>query len=175
MGAQAAVRGVRPPLPSHSDGTGWIHSFCFEFLNSNSNSLIVKKLNSNSMTLKKLNSNSNSLILQKSNSNLSIIREQIQIQNSKFKFNSILVMANLSIIRERIQIQNSNFKFNSILVMAIVIHPSNFFGTNRIRITVTLLITRKNSGKTKVRGKCANAIHRLERSIIGHPLSVPVA
>ena len=30
----------------------------------------------------------------------------------------------------------------------------------------------KNSAKTKVRGKCASAIQTLERSIIGHPLSV---
>ena len=56
--------------------------------------------------------------------------------------------------------------------MAIVIYPSNFFGTNTIRVAVTLIITRKNSAKTKVRGKFANAIHTLERSIIGHPLSV---
>ena len=86
MGAQAAVRGVTLllPPPPRSDCTGWIHSFCFKFLNSNSNSLTVKKLNSNSLTLKKLNSNS--LILQKSNSNSnsisSIIRERILIQNS---------------------------------------------------------------------------------------------
>ena len=37
--------------------------------------------------------------------------------------------------------------------MAIVIHPLNFFGTNRIRVAVTLKTTRKNSAKTKVRGK----------------------
>ena len=63
-------------------GQGWIHSFFLEFLNSNSNSLTLKKLNSNSLTLKKLNSNSNSLTLPKSNSNSSIIRERIQIQSN---------------------------------------------------------------------------------------------
>ena len=56
--------------------------------------------------------------------------------------------------------------------MAFVIHPSNFLGMNRIRVAVTLMIMQKNSGKTKVRGKCTNAIHTLERSTIGHPLSV---
>ena len=47
---------------------GWIHSFFFLFLNSNS--LTLKKLNSNSLTL------------QKSNSNSSITRERIQIQSN---------------------------------------------------------------------------------------------
>ena len=56
--------------------------------------------------------------------------------------------------------------------MAIAIYPLNFFGTNRIRTAVTLIITRKNSADTEVRGKCANASHALERSIIAHPLSV---
>ena len=56
--------------------------------------------------------------------------------------------------------------------MAIAIYPSNFFGTNRIRIAVTLIITREISAATEVRGKYANASHTLERSIIGHPLSV---
>ena len=62
----------------------------FVILNSNSNSLTLKKPNSNSLTLKKLNSNSltlkklnsNSLTLEKSNSNSnsSITRKRIQIQ-----------------------------------------------------------------------------------------------
>ena len=56
--------------------------------------------------------------------------------------------------------------------MAIIIHPSNFFGTNRIRVAITLIITREILANYKVRGKYANAIHTLERSIIGHPLSV---
>ena len=56
--------------------------------------------------------------------------------------------------------------------MAIAIYPLNFFYSNRIRIAVTLIITQKNSADTEVRGKYANASHRLERSIIGHPLSV---
>ena len=88
MGAQAAVGGYVPPTPYLSDGTGWIHSFCFSFFNSNS--LTLKKLNSNSnaLTFRKLNSNSCSLVLQKSNSNSnsSIIRERIQIQN-QIQFN----------------------------------------------------------------------------------------
>ena len=37
---------------------------------------------------------------------------------------------------------------------------------------MTLIITRKISANSKVRGKYANAIHTLERSISGHPLSV---
>ena len=37
---------------------------------------------------------------------------------------------------------------------------------------MTLIITRKSSANSKVRGKYANAIHTLERSISGHPLSV---
>ena len=82
MGARVAVRRVRPP--SLNNGTGWIHSVCFQFLNSNSWTL--KNLNSNSLTLKKLNLNS--LILQKSNSNSSIIYERIQIQ-----FNPIMAIA----------------------------------------------------------------------------------
>ena len=56
--------------------------------------------------------------------------------------------------------------------MANAIYPVNFFYSNRIRVAITLIITREISAKTKVRGKCANAIHTLERSIIGHPLSV---
>ena len=52
-------------------------------------------------------------------------------------------------------------------VMATAIHSSSFFGTNRIRLVVTLIITQKNSVVTKVREKCANASHALERSIIG--------
>ena len=56
--------------------------------------------------------------------------------------------------------------------MAIAIYPSNFFGMNRIRIAVTLIITREISADTEVRGKSANASRTLERSIIGHPLSV---
>ena len=57
--------------------------------------MTVKKLNSNSnsLTLKKLNLNS--LILQKSNSNSSIIREriQIQIQSNLSRNNSDLLVA----------------------------------------------------------------------------------
>ena len=37
--------------------------------------------------------------------------------------------------------------------MAIVIHPSNFFGTNRIRVAVTLIITRKSLAKPKGKRK----------------------
>ena len=99
-GHKRPLGGYGPLCLLHSDGTGWIHSFCFQVLNSNSNSLTSKKLNSNSnsLTLKNLNSNSNSLILQKSNSNSnsSIIRERIQIQNSKFKFNPTLATTLLS-------------------------------------------------------------------------------
>ena len=56
--------------------------------------------------------------------------------------------------------------------MAIAIHPLNIFATKRIRVAITLIITREISANFKVRGKYANAIHTLERSIIGHPLSV---
>ena len=56
--------------------------------------------------------------------------------------------------------------------MAIAIYSSNFVNSNRIRIAVTLIITRKKSADTEVRGKHTNASHTLERSIIGHPLSV---
>ena len=56
--------------------------------------------------------------------------------------------------------------------MAIAIYRLDIIGTNRIRAAITLIITRKNSAETKVRQKCVNAIHTLERSIIGHPLSV---
>ena len=55
--------------------------------------------------------------------------------------------------------------------MAIAIYPLNFFYMNRIRVAMTLIITRKISANSKVRGKHANAIHTLERSISGHPLS----
>ena len=59
--------------------------------------------------------------------------------------------------------------------MAIAIYPLNFY-SNRIRVAVTLIITReKNLANTKIRGKYANASHTLKRYInviIGHPLSV---
>ena len=86
-----------------SPNQGWIHSFFFKFLhsNSNSNSLTLKKLNSNSnsnsLTSKKLNSNSNSLTLKNQNSN------SLTLQKSNSNSNS-----NSSITCERIQIQIQN-------------------------------------------------------------------
>ena len=56
--------------------------------------------------------------------------------------------------------------------MAIAIYPLNFFYSNRIRAAIKLIITRENSANSKAREKYANASHTLERSIIGHPLSV---
>ena len=56
--------------------------------------------------------------------------------------------------------------------MASAIYSSNFFYSNRIRVAKTLIITREISANSKVRGKFANAIHTLERSIIEHSLLV---
>ena len=56
--------------------------------------------------------------------------------------------------------------------MAVAIYPLNFFYSNRNRVAITCIITREISANSNVRGKYANAIHTLERSIIGHPLSV---
>ena len=56
-------------------------------------------------------------------------------------------------------------------IMAVAIHP-NIFDMSRIRVAITLAAMRENSANFKVRGKYANASHTLERSIIGHPLSV---
>ena len=56
--------------------------------------------------------------------------------------------------------------------MAIAIYPFDFFYSNRIRVAITLIITREIAANSKVRGEYANAIHTLKRSIIGHPLLV---
>ena len=56
--------------------------------------------------------------------------------------------------------------------MTIAVYPLNFFYLNRIRLAITLDITRKISANSKVREKYSNAIHLLKRSTIEHPLSV---
>ena len=88
---------------------GWIHSFFFNFINSNSNSnsLTLKKLNSNSnsnsLTSKKLNSNSNSNSLTLKNQNSNSNSNSLTLQKSNSNSNS-----NSSITCERIQIQIQN-------------------------------------------------------------------